>query len=96
MNENDNQPIGEPQPIEPAEGRKFFKRVAGAVMIVAGGFVAFATLLAPTRLSGASRSARLQWQQRQKEIRETIEHDPCGSTESHKSADSNTGASLKP
>jgi hypothetical protein len=72
MDENTNQPIGDPQPIEPRQGRKMLKRSAGIVTVVAGGLIAFAQLLAPTRVSGASRSARLLWQQRQKEIQETI------------------------
>jgi hypothetical protein len=80
MDENANQPIGEPQPIDPRQGRKILKRMAGVVALVAGGLAAFATLLAPTRLSGASRSARLQWQQRQKEIQETIKRD-CSAPE---------------
>ena len=72
MKENDNHPIGDPQPIDPRQGRKILKRTAGVVTVVVGGLVAFAQILAPTRLSGASRSARLLWQQRQKEIQETI------------------------
>jgi hypothetical protein len=72
MDENVTQPIGEPQPIDPRQGRKILKRSAGIVTVVVGSLVAFAQLLAPTRLSGASRSARLLWQQRQKEIQETI------------------------
>jgi len=72
MDENVNQPIGEPQPIDPRQGRKILKRMTGIVTITVGGLVAFAQLLAPTRLSGASRSARLLWQQRQKEIQEII------------------------
>jgi hypothetical protein len=72
MDENATQPIGDPQPIDPRQGKKILKRWAGGVTVVVGGLVAFAQLLAPTRLSGASRSARLLWQQRQKEIRESI------------------------
>jgi len=87
MDENDNQPIGEPQPIDTREGRKILKRMAGFVAMAAGGLVIFAGLLIPTRTSGASRSARLQWQQRQKEIQEVInqncpvpekDHQPAG------------------
>jgi hypothetical protein len=94
MNDDENQPLGDPQPIKPAEGRKILKRVAGYVVVAAGGFIAFATLLAPARVSGASRSARLQWQQRQKEIQETIKQERGGS-ESHPSAGSNSGASAR-
>lgn len=79
MDENDNQLIGEVQPIDPRQGRKLLKRAAGYVMVIGGGFIAFAALLAPTRLSGASRSARLLWQQRQKEIQETIDRERANS-----------------
>jgi hypothetical protein len=85
MNEDPNQSIGEPQPINPRQGRKILKRVAAAVTITVGGLIAFANLLVPTRVSGASRSARLQWQQRQKEIRETIQHDCAVASEVQKS-----------
>lgn len=86
MDENDSQPIGDPQPIEPRLGRKILKRSAGIVMVVVGGVIAFAQLLAPTRLSGASRSARLLWQQRQKEIRDTIQQERSGTSEMQKPA----------
>jgi hypothetical protein len=71
MEENANQPIGEPQPIDAREGRKILKRMA-QVLALTSGVAFFAALLLPTRTSGASRSARLQWQQRQKEIREVM------------------------
>ena len=74
MAENENQPIGEPQPIDPREGRKILKRLGG-VLAATAGFAFFAALLLPTRTSGASRSARLQWQQRQNEIQEVINKD---------------------
>lgn len=85
MDENLNQPIGQPQPIDPRQGRKILKRMAGIITITVGGLVAFAQLLAPTRLSGASRSARLQWQQRQKEIQETITRECSVPAEAQKS-----------
>ena len=71
MDENDQQPIGEPQPMDAREGRRILKRMAGVVAVTSG-VALFAGLLVPTRTSGASRSARLQWQQRQKEIQEVI------------------------
>lgn len=89
MDENATQPIGEPQPIDPRRGKKILKHTAGVVTVVVGGLVAFAQLLAPTRLSGASRSARLLWQQRQKEIQETI------TAETQKPASTEQKASLK-
>lgn len=95
MNKNDHQPIGDVQPIEPQQGRKLFKRVAGYAMVIGGGFIAFATLLAPTRLSGASRSARLQWLQRQKEVQETIEREHCDSVDNQKPASTNLEVARK-
>lgn len=86
MNNNANQPIGEPHPINPRQGRKILKRMAAVVTITVGGLIAFANLLVPTRVSGASRSARLQWQQRQKEVRESIEHDCAVAAETQKPA----------
>ena len=86
MDENIDQPIGDPQPIDPPQGRKILKRMAGIVTITVGGLVAFAQLLAPTRLSGASRSARLLWQQRQKEIREIIKSSGCAPEEAQQPA----------
>ena len=86
MNENATQPIGEPQPINPRQGRKILRRMAAVVTITVGGLVAFANLLVPTRLSGASSSARLQWQQRQKEIHESIKHDCAVASEKQKAA----------
>ncbi len=71
MEEDDNRPIDELLPIDAREGQKILKRLA-EVLAVTGGIAFFAALLLPTRTSGASRSARLQWQQRQKEIQEVI------------------------
>jgi len=75
MNEDASQPIGEAQPIEPHRGRSILKRVGVTVSTTIGGLAAFALFLTPTRLSGASRSARLLWQNRQKEISEAIQRE---------------------
>jgi hypothetical protein len=75
MDENVPQPIGEAKPINPRQAKKILKRMGAIVSVAIGGVAAFAFLLAPTRLAGASRSARLLWQNRQKEINEAIEQD---------------------
>ena len=74
MNENDSQPIGEAQPMDSNQACEILKRIGlGTIVgLSVGGFAAFSLLLTPTRLSGASRSARLLWQNRQKEISEII------------------------
>jgi hypothetical protein len=75
MDENASQPIGDAEPIAPRQARKILKRIGALVGVAAGGVAAFAVLLAPTRLSGASRSARLLWQHRQNEISDSIKHE---------------------
>lgn len=78
MNENDSQPIGEAQPVDPHQGRKILKRVGAIVSVTIGGLAAFAFLVTPTRLAGASRSARLLWQNREKQINEAIQSECAG------------------
>ena len=75
MNENASQPIGEAQPVDPHQGQKILKRVGAIVSVTIGGLAAFAFFVTPTRLAGASRSARLLWQNRQKEISEAIQRE---------------------
>lgn len=81
---NENDPIGDAQPVlesqtfgeeEPSllgECWIFFK----GTLVIGGSAIALLVtyaLLNPSRTSGASRSARLQWQNRQTEIREVIQ-----------------------
>jgi len=86
MDENVSQPIGEAQPIDPRQGRRILKRIGAILSVTIGGLAAFAFLLAPTRLAGASRSARLLWQNRQKEICESIQRDQAARLGSEPSA----------
>lgn len=65
-------PIGEPEPVQPRPGRKILKRLAVAAGVTVGGVLACAVLVTPTRTCGATRSAKLQWQQRQAEIEQTL------------------------
>lgn len=43
-------------------------QAASTFLLIAGGATVAATVLMPTRVAGASRSARLEWQARQEEI----------------------------
>lgn len=58
------------------EQRRLIKRVGKVVAISVGGILTFAMLTSPTRVSGATRSARLKWQQHHQEIRAESEIDP--------------------
>jgi hypothetical protein len=76
--ENSSEPIGDPQPIDSREGRAILKRIGAFVALSLGGLVTFALFVTPARLAGASRSARLRWQQRQQEIQQTLDSaHPC-------------------
>jgi hypothetical protein len=86
MDEVDSKPIGEAQPIDPRCGLRILRRIGAIAGITIGGVAAFAFFLAPTRLSGASRSARLIWQNRQKEISETLRREDAARLESEQSA----------
>jgi hypothetical protein len=71
--QNENQPIGEPQPTLRGELWQFFKgacAIGGTTALAAASVVVF---MENTRTSGANRSARLVWEQRQAEIREVIQ-----------------------
>ena len=71
-NESDTSPIGGPEPIEARRGREIVKRFAAAVVILIGGFVTFASFVRPTTVRGATRSAKLTWEQRQIQIEQAI------------------------
>ncbi len=78
--ENNRDPIGEPEPIEPHKGRKILRRFLAGVVVAIGGVLTFATLQSPTAVRGATRSARLRWQQRDKEIQDAIAADASAQT----------------
>ena len=76
MNEaqqNHSEPIGGPEPIAPREAGGIFDAIIAASTISLGAFVAFVLFARPTRVAGATRSATILWQQRQSEIRQTIQ-----------------------
>jgi hypothetical protein len=71
MQEN-MEPIGGPEPMPSGEARNIFDVVVCALTVGFGSVVALLFLAAPARVSGATRSARLQVQQREAEIQEAI------------------------
>jgi len=74
-NKDNSNAIGNPEPIEPNDS--LFDPIPCIVAFV-GGIVALAFLAAPTRLAGATQSAKLKWQQRQLEIEQAIAADASG------------------
>jgi len=87
------QSIGEPEPMMQRECRRMLKRIGAVVAISVGGLVIFPLFIAPTRLSGASRSARLKWQQRHEEMRASAALEHITTTEAVK-ADCLTNSDL--
>jgi hypothetical protein len=67
-------------------------QVAGLVGVAITGFVAFASLVVPARVSGATRSAKIKWQERQKEIQEAVP--PAPSAESKRAASDSQSQSV--
>ena len=68
---NTPNPMGGPEPVDDKESN-LFGNILGAVGVAVSGVVFFAHLLGPTRTAGASRSAKLKWQQRQCEVDQAI------------------------
>jgi hypothetical protein len=70
--ENDMDPIGNPEPVTASEKTSQLGRVGAVVTVIVGGTIAFACMVTPTRLSGASRSVKLKWQERRAEIERAV------------------------
>ena len=70
--ENDSQQLANPEPVNLTDTDSLIMWLGSLLVAVAGGSFLFATFLAPTRLSGATRSARLKWEQRQAEIDQVV------------------------
>jgi len=66
-----NEPIAGPEAIPPKEGRGILKQMAVIAGLGLGGALAF-LMVAPPRVSGASRAARLEWTKRRGEIQQAI------------------------
>jgi hypothetical protein len=71
-NEEHNDSIGGPEPVDPGAVESVITRVVVALAVTAGGIVAFAALTAPVQCRGATRSSRLRWEERQQQIEEAI------------------------
>lgn len=76
--ENNKEPIGEPQPVNPYGKEAMFERVGAVIAIAGGGLALCAALNQPVHVRGATQSARLKWQERQVEIQKAISSAPTG------------------
>jgi hypothetical protein len=77
---NDAQPVGGPEPAKDEDGLGSIIRWGGLAAVSAGGVILFGALTSPVRLSGATRSSRIVWEQRQAEIDKAVsaEDTPAG------------------
>ncbi len=75
--ENHDIPINEPEPIDTSEGWTILTKFGGAAIAVCGGFVAFSMFVAPTRVRGATCSAKLKWQQTNTQIEASASTNPA-------------------
>jgi hypothetical protein len=78
--ENHDIPISEPEPVDTSEGWTILTKFGGAAIAVCGGFVAFTTFVAPTRVMGATCSGKLKWQQTNTQIEASAAANPAGVT----------------
>lgn len=78
--ENHDNPLNEPEPIDTSEGWTILTKFGGAAIAVCGGFVAFTTFVAPTRVMGATCSGKLKWQQTNIQIEAAATANPVGVT----------------
>jgi hypothetical protein len=77
---NSPEPINQPEPIDTSEGWTILTKFGGAAIAVCGGFVAFTTIVAPTRVMGATSSGKLKWQQANVQIQAAAPANPAGVT----------------
>jgi hypothetical protein len=56
-------PIGDPEPDDGSDVVAWLTHIGGIIAVAGGGFLVFSVLVAPTRLSGATCTSRLKWQQ---------------------------------
>ena|SRR5215469_1595759 len=61
--DNQSNGIGEPTPVSSGEGWSVLARCFSYAVVIGGGAVAFALMTTPTRVRGATVSARVKWQQ---------------------------------
>lgn len=70
--ENTPDPIAGPMPVKSPAGSNLLTRLIATAAATVGGFLIFAPFLAPTCVKGATRSAKLKWEHRQREIQTAI------------------------
>jgi hypothetical protein len=68
MQPEDQPPIGNPEPMLREELGRILTRLMSVFVVIATGIAAFGLFLVPTRTSGATRSGKLQMQERQREV----------------------------
>jgi hypothetical protein len=73
QNDPNQAPIGDPKPIATKDALDLCLRIAAWAGVAAESALTFFLVATPTRVSGASRSAKLRWLQRQNEIRQQVE-----------------------
>lgn len=74
--ENENDPIGGPQPVESGQFERLLGGICTVVAVTLGTLVVLPFFLSPRRLQGATCSAKLKWQERQRELQQTIVASP--------------------
>ena len=70
--QNQNQPIGDPTPVESVQDCGIFGQIVTFVAAPVIGLAVVAHLVMPARARGASYSAKLKWHQRQAEVDSAI------------------------
>lgn len=70
--EHSPDPIAGPTPVKNPAGSNLLARLVATAAATVGGFLLFAPMLTPTCAKGATRSARLKWEQRQREIQTAL------------------------
>ena len=68
---NNSNLIGGPEPIERSDGWSILIDVAALVAVACSGYLVFTSVARP-RVSGATRSATLQWQQRRVAVEKAV------------------------
>src|SRR5947207_2882009 len=63
---------GEPKPLDLTDGFTTLIDVGTLVAVVCAGILAFPKMVTPTRLSGATRSAKLRWERANAEVEHAI------------------------
>lgn len=70
--ENAPDPIAGPIPEKKPAANNLLTRLVATAAATVGGLLIFAPLLAPTCVKGATRSGKLKWEERQREIQTAV------------------------